>query len=67
MRVKDVTIQTLWRSAFEQCEFVSRGLLGCRLRLWVKGTLVLDEEVFDSAQGIRRAAELRTEWPRLVK
>ena len=67
MPLKDITIQTLWRTAREQCELVSLGLLGCRLRLWVKGVLVVDEEVFDGAEAMRRAAELRVEWPRLVE
>jgi hypothetical protein len=66
MQVRDVQIQTLWRTTFEQCELVFLGLLGCRLRLWIKGVLVVDEEVFDWAETTRRAAELRVEWPRLV-
>ena len=65
MQVKDVKIHTFWRTTFEQCELISRGLLDCRLRLWIKGVLVVDEEVFDCAEATRRAAELRIEWPRL--
>jgi hypothetical protein len=64
--MKDVTIHTLWRTASEQCELVFLGMLGCRLRLWVNGGLMVDEEVFDWSDARRRAAELRTEWPRLV-
>jgi hypothetical protein len=66
MQVKDVRIEPLWRTAVEQCELVFLGLLGCRLRLWVKRALVVDEEVFDLVDAGRRAAELRIEWPRLV-
>ena len=66
MQVKDVEIYTLWRTTFEQCELVFLGRLGCRLQLWIKGVLVLDEEVFDLAGATSRAAELRLEWPRLV-
>jgi hypothetical protein len=62
-----VEIRTLWRTATEQCEFVILGLRGCRLRLWVKGALIVDEQVFDWADVLARAAELRIEWPRLVE
>ena len=65
MQVKDVKIHTFWRTTFEQCELISRGLLDCRLRLWLKGVLVVDEEVFDCAEATRRAAELSIEWPHL--
>ena len=67
MPVRHERIETLWRTPFEQCELVSVGLRGWRLRLWVKGVLVADEEVFDWAEAIRRAAELRVEWPRSVE
>ena len=66
MPVKHVRIHTLWRTTFEQCELVSLGLLGCRLQLWIKGALVVDEEVFNLAEATSRAAELRIEWPPLV-
>lgn len=56
-----VNIHTLWRTATEQCELVFVGLFGCRLRLWVKGVLTVDEEVFDWSEAMRRAAELRLE------
>jgi len=62
-----VEIRTLWRTASEQCEVVILGLRECRLRLWVKGALILDEQVFDWADALKRAAELRIEWPRLVE
>jgi hypothetical protein len=62
-----IEIQTLWRTASEQCEIVFVGWRECRLRLWVKGALILDEQVFDRAEAFRRAAELRIEWPRLVE
>lgn len=59
-----VNIETLWRTATEQCELVSLGLRGCRLRLWIKGALVVDESVSSWADALKRAAELRIEWPR---
>jgi len=62
MQVKDITIRTLWRTAFEQCELVFLGLRGCRLRLWIRGALVVDEEVFDLVDAGKRAADLRVEW-----
>lgn len=65
-RIKRVTIQTLWKTAFEQCELVFLGLSGCRLRLWVKGALVIDEDVFDLTAATRRAAELKAEWPVVI-
>ena len=40
MHARDVTIETLWRTACGQCELVLVGPLECRLRLWVKGALV---------------------------
>ena len=58
-----VEIKTLWRSAYEQCELVLLGVRGLRLRLWVRGTLVVDEEVGDLGQAMTRAAQLRAEWP----
>ena len=67
MQVKDVTIETIWRTAFEQCELVFLGVPGCRLRLWVNGGLVVDEQVFDCEPAIRRASELRIESARLVE
>jgi hypothetical protein len=62
-QLKDVLIQTLWRTASEQCELVFLGMRGCRLRLWVKGVLVVDEEAFDWTAARRRAAELRSNGP----
>jgi hypothetical protein len=62
-----VETTTLWRTASEQCEVVIFGLRGGRLRLWVKGALVVDEEVFDWSGAVRRAAALRVEWPPLVQ
>jgi hypothetical protein len=61
-----IEIKTLWRTASQQCELVVLGLHGCRLRLWVKGALVIEEEVFGWSDAARRAAELRLEWPQLV-
>ena len=62
----EISIQTLWRTSSEQCELVFRHWHGALLRLWVQNRLVLEEEVYDMAMALRRAAELRTEWPRLV-
>ena len=61
--MRQATVETIWRTVSEQCELVFRGGGECRLRLWVNGTLVSDEEVFDWAHAMRRAAELRVEWP----
>jgi hypothetical protein len=58
-------IQTLWRTSSEQCEVVLLGLFRCRLRLWVRGALMLDEEVSDLARALKRATELRIERLRL--
>ena len=60
----ELKIETLWRTVSEQCELVSLGLRGCRLRLWVKGNLVVDEEVSNWPDALKRASELRIEWPR---
>lgn len=65
MGPKNVRVKTLWGTATEQCELVFAGLVGCRLLLWVKGVLTVDEEVFDLSDALRRAAELRLERSRL--
>jgi hypothetical protein len=67
VQVDDVRIQTLWQTAREQCELVSLGMRGCRLRLWVDGVLIVNEEVFDWADARRRAAELSVERRGLVR
>ena len=61
-----IEIRTIWRTASEQCELVLHRISGCRLRLWVQGRLIVDEQMTDPAAGIRRAWELRTEWPALI-
>jgi hypothetical protein len=63
MKLQDVRIETLWRSASEQCELVFLGLHECRLRFWVKGVLLVNEGVADLTEALRRAGELRLEWP----
>ena len=60
-------IQTLWRTTSEQCELVSSGLSGCRLRLWVRGSLLIDEDVFDWQQGMNRAMDLLSNRSHLVR
>ena len=59
-----LTVETLWRTASTQCEFTFSGLIGWRLRLWIDGALRVNEEVFNFADGIRRAAELKLEHER---
>ena len=61
-----VEIRTIWRTAAEHCELVWGRFSGCRLRLWVKNRLVLEEVVEDIEAAINRAFELRVEWPALV-
>jgi hypothetical protein len=60
-----IEIQTLWRTASEQCELIFLGPFRCRLRLWVRGALMLDEEVSDWTRALKRATELRIERLRL--
>ena len=55
-------IEPLWRSPSHQCELVFQRMCECRLRLWIKGVLVLNEEVFDPTSALKRADELRAEW-----
>jgi hypothetical protein len=64
---QDLQITTMWRTAFETCELVWSRFNGGHLKLWVKGRLILDEMVFDVETAMRRAAELRVEWPRLAE
>ena len=63
---RELEIQTIWRTAFEHCELVWGTFTGCRLRLWVRNRLVLEETMVDAEMAARRAWELRTEWPSLV-
>jgi hypothetical protein len=64
--VPEIRIQTIWRTASEQCEVVFGQFSGYRLRLWVRGSLILDEIMADADAAIRRGWELRTEWPQFV-
>ena len=64
--MRELQIQTIWRTASEQCEVVWSQFLGYRTRLWVSGRLLVDEWMADAQQATRRAWELRTEWPSLV-
>jgi len=57
----EVRIETLWRTASEQCELVVFGPLEWRLRLWRNGSLVVDEAVSNRAEAVRRSAVLRVE------
>ena len=60
-------VQTVWRTATEQCEIVWAQFISYRVRLWVEGRLIVDELVADFQDGVRRAWQLRTEWPGLVE
>jgi hypothetical protein len=62
----DLQLQTIWTTATEHCEIVWAQFVTYRVRLWVKGRLIVDEMVADFNDGVRRAWELRIEWPRLV-
>jgi hypothetical protein len=66
MGMGDVEIRTIWHTRSEQCELVLGYFTGCHLRLWVQGRLIVDELMADVEEGVRRAWELRTEWPQLV-
>lgn len=59
-------IRTIWRTAAEQCELVWGQFTGCHVRLWVKNRLILEEALYNVDDALRRAWELRVEWPRLV-
>jgi hypothetical protein len=59
-------IETVWRTASEQCELVWTQFSGVTLRLWVRNRLILEEALADVDTGFRRAWELRIEWPRFV-
>ena len=57
----------IWRTAAEQCELVLDKFTGCHVRLWVKNRLILEEALYNVDDALRRAWELRVEWPRLVE
>lgn len=60
------TIQTIWKTASEQCEVVFGPLIGYRVRLWVQGRLLIDDLRADARDAVHRAWELRLEWPACV-
>ena len=61
-QMTDVRVQTLWQTERCQCELVFIGAVTVRLRLWVRGMRLVDEEVIDWTEASRRAAELKAEW-----
>jgi hypothetical protein len=65
-RMKDPMIRTIWKTASEQCEVVWSQFNGYRVRLWVKGRLIVDELTGDADSAMRRGWELRLDWPNLV-
>jgi len=58
----EAEIKTIWRTASKQCEFVRLGPRELHLHLWIRGVLVLNEEVRGWAHAISRATELRYEY-----
>lgn len=64
--MSQLEIKTIWRTTAEQCELVLGHVSGYQLRLWVRNRLVLEEALYDIEDALRRAWELRVEWPRLV-
>ena len=62
----EVEIRTIWRTTAEQCELVIGQFTGYHVRLWVRSRLVIDETLYDLESALRRALELRVEWPRLA-
>ena len=62
----DPIIRTIWKTATEQCELVWSQLNGWRVRLWVRGHLIVDEITADAESAVRRGWELRVEWPSLA-
>lgn len=62
----DSQVETVWRTASEQCELVWNQFSGVTLRLWVRNRLILEEATSDMDTAFRRAWELRIEWPRFV-
>ena len=52
-RMKDPIIRTIWKTASEQCELVWSQFNGYRVRLWVRGRLIVDELTGDADTGIR--------------
>ena len=65
-RMKDPIIRTIWKTASEQCELVWSQFNGYRVRLWVRGRLIVDELMADADAATRRGWELRLDWQQLV-
>jgi hypothetical protein len=57
-----VHITTIWRTATAQCEVVVHGVSTLRVRLWIRGRLVVDELAVDADTAIQRGQDLRAEW-----
>lgn len=55
-------IHTLWKTVNTQCELAFAGILGGRLRLWIDGHLIVDEDVRDLATALRRSVELKVSF-----
>lgn len=64
--MSNIEIRTVWRTASEHCEVVRGQFTAYRVRLWVENRLVLEETLYDANAAVRRAWELRVEWPQLV-
>ncbi len=67
MGINDLQVKPVWRTATEQCEIVWAQFAAHRVRLWVRGRLIVDEIVADFHDGVRRAWELRNDWPYLIE
>jgi hypothetical protein len=66
-RMKDqLEIRTIWRTAAEHCEIVWGAFKGYHVRLWVQNRIIVDELMADADAAVKRAWELRTEWPALL-
>lgn len=64
--MSNIEIRTIWRTAAEHCEVVWGQFTAYRVRLWVQNRLILEETLHDAEAAVRRAQELRVEWPQLV-
>ena len=60
--MNEPVIRTIWKTASEQCELVWSQFVGCRVRLWVRGRLMVDELTGDADTAVQRGRELRWEW-----
>ena len=61
-RRNEPVIRTMWKTASEQCEILCIRVSGYRVRLWVRGRLVVDEHTGDADTAVHRARELRLDW-----